>query len=143
MIRKTPMTKSHDNDVVPRISVLEKTQEAISKDLLNLSHSVKSQGEQLTAAILSLSQTQNVNYNALTEKIGSSKQTDWPTLIGAMSLCILIIGGLMTHIYVQFSYVDKEQLHLREDINRMNVHIEESIKEQSALKTHLEHINER
>jgi hypothetical protein len=109
------MAKSKEElDLIPRVSVLEMSQQAIQRDLSNLTHSVQKQGEQLTLAITQLSHAQNSNYNALAEKIGVARQTDWPTLLTAVGLIIMIVGGLMTHVYTQFNYVDKEQTRIHD-----------------------------
>jgi hypothetical protein len=105
-----------DLELLPRVSILEKSQEAIQRDLSNLTHSVQKQGEQLTFALTQLSNAQNANFNALNEKIGISNKTDWPTLLTGAGIVILLVGGLMTHIYTQFASVDKEQIRMHETI---------------------------
>lgn len=114
------MTTRKDNniDVIPRISVLEKSQEAIARDLISLSHSVKSQGEQLTAAILSLSQTQNANYNALAEKIGANNLTDWTSFWSMVGVVLILVGMLLAPAYLMNTFNNEKIQDLKERISK-------------------------
>jgi len=138
------MAKAPDDlDLAPRVSILEKGQEAIQRDLLNLTHSVKEQGTQLTTAILSLSQSQNSNYNALSEKIGSNSKTDWPTLMSLLGLVFIVIGALMTHIYIQFSYVDREILKINNQIEQVEISLKQNLTTHAILNTRIEHLEKQ
>lgn len=93
----------------PRVSVLEKGQEALQKDLISLTSSVKDQGLQLTAAIAKLSDTVHERTSILSEKMSNQQKTDWQTLFTAAGVVLLIISAVLTPIWMKFT--DNEKMH--------------------------------
>ena len=95
------MAKSKEElDLIPRVSVLEMSQQAIQRDLSNLTHSVQRQGEQLTLAISQLSNAQNANYSALAEEIGAANTTDWSSFWSMIAVVFVAISFILAPIFI-------------------------------------------
>lgn len=112
---------NHENlfhNLEPRVSVLEKGQEAIQRDLLELSTSVKEQGIQLTNAITRLSDNHNLTYNSLADKISNINKTDWQsfwTMVGA--ICI-IIAAIMAPVWTSFAYYNEKSNDIKNIVDK-------------------------
>ncbi len=119
------MATNKEQDLIPRVSLLEQAQAAISKDLSELSNSVQRQGEQLTSAITQLAHTQNANYNALSEKIGVSTQTDWQSLLTGITVLFIILGAILVPVWISFSYEHRLDEMTRERISALELKIDE------------------
>lgn len=133
------MAKVKDEiDLIPRVSVLEVSQQAIQRDLSNLTHSVQRQGEQLTLAITQLSTAQNANFATLAEKIGASTKTDWQSFWSMIGVLILIGGSVMGYIQMQFTYHDKTHQQLQVHIDKLQDLAQEGIKERAVSSSKIE-----
>ena len=125
-----------NKELEPRLTILEEGHKAIQRDLLNLSGSVKEQGVQLTSAILELS-----------NKISSTGRVDWQTIFAFVTVSILLIAGISTPVWMNFSYVAKDIDGINQNIHDIrdfqHVSIKEqakSLAEQNALKDRLDRI---
>lgn len=111
--------KQIDDNLVPRVSVLERGQEAIQRDLISLSHAVKDQGLQLTNALTTLTEAHHQSFNVIQEKISSGSKTDWQTFWTMGGTVLIVIAGIMSPVWMQFSQVEKNFNSTNETIQRM------------------------
>lgn len=101
------------HEIEPRVSVLEKGQEAIQRDLLELSTSVKEQGIQLTNAITRLSDNHNSTYNSLADKISNINKTDWQSFWTMIGTLCLIVAAIMAPVWTSFAYYNEKSNELK------------------------------
>jgi len=130
------------NSLVPRVSVLERGQEAIQRDLITLSHAVKDQGLQLTNALTKLSDAHNNSFNILNEKISSTNKTDWQSFWTMIGTLAVIIAGIMAPVWMNFAAVEKNQNFTSNSVHELQESNIELIKDISILKTRIEYLHE-
>jgi di/tricarboxylate transporter len=106
-----------ESDLIPRVSVLEMSQQAIQRDLSNLTHSVQKQGEQLTLAITQLSHAQNTNYTALSEKIGAANQTDWQSFWSMIAVVLVLVSLILAPFYIMNANTQEKITEVKERIS--------------------------
>lgn len=126
------------HELEPRVSVLEKGQIELQRELGQLSVMVKEQGAQLTNAIANLSQNQSNNSKELFEKINSLSRTDWQTILTFVGVLIVLIGAILTPVWMSFNFIDSKLESLTEQVNRHEVRHFDSLEERAILRTKLE-----
>jgi hypothetical protein len=92
----------------PRVSILERGQEALQRELTTLTSSVKEQGAQLTAAISELAKAHGNSHKELIVEIARNKQTDWSTLLTGLGVTIALVIALSTPIWLSFNWEEKK-----------------------------------
>jgi hypothetical protein len=83
----------------PRISILEKGQESLQRDLSNLASSVERQGTHLEHAIGKL----NDSFSTISERITSAAKTDWQTVLTLIGIIIIVLGAVMTPVWLSLN----------------------------------------
>lgn len=133
----------------PRISILEKGQEALQANVSELSTAVKEQGRQLYEAFNKMSEIQTNNFRELHEKIGESNnkisennKTDWATIWTMIGTLVLIIGAIFAPVWMYFNVIAKEQESMKSAIEKLENFTITSIKERTELKARLDCIKE-
>lgn len=135
--------KEQDQNLAPRVSILEKGQEAIQRDLISLSHSVKEQGLQLTHAITKVSEGNQTAFNNLSEKISNSNKTDWQTFWTMIGTIVVIIAAIMAPVWMSFSYVDKNATEMNNNMKEIKAAQIENIKNIASIQTELKYIKDK
>lgn len=96
------------HELEPRVSVLEKGQEALQRDLSQLTTAVRDQGTQLTMAIAKLADNTNANFTQLAEKLSSSQKTDWhmfwQTLFTGVGIVVVLLGACFAPVWMSITY---------------------------------------
>ena len=135
-------TKEDANNLVPRVSILEKGQEAIQRDIIALSHSIKEQGAQLSNTLTKMSEYDQINFSTFSDKLNNVNKTDWQSFWTMIGTLVIIIAAIMAPVWMSFTYVDK-------NMNQMNDHIKdqksaqiENIKNIASLQTELRLLKE-
>lgn len=136
------MATTNKEDLVPRVSILEKGQEAIQRDLISLSHAVKDQGVQLTNALTKLTEAHHSSFDIIQEKISNSNKTDWQSFWTMIGTLAIIVAAIMAPVWMSFTYVDKNTNEMNSNIKEMKVSQIENIKNIASLQTELRLIKE-
>ena len=136
-------TKEQDHNIVPRVSILEKGQEAIQKDIISLSHSIKEQGLQLSNTLTKMSEYNQITFGTLSDKLGNVNKTDWQTFWTMIGTLVVIIAAIMAPVWMSFSYVEKGTNEMNTNIKEIKAAQIENIKTIASLQTEINHIKER
>lgn len=104
-------------ELEPRISVLEKGQEALQKDIAALGMVVKEQGTQITDALVKMMEKINEEKS---QRISSSK-TDWATILTGIGVGITAIVLISTPIWMQFNTIDRYLLRFEKEFDTIKV----------------------
>lgn len=133
-------TKAQQNsDLLPRVSVLERGQDAIQRDIISLSETVKEQGVQLSNAVIKMGEIHQQTFNDLSKEIGSASKTDWQTFWTMIGTIMLIVAAIMAPVWMNFTYVDRENARLTTLVNEIKETQIENIKLISELKIKMDH----
>ena len=134
-------TKAQQNsDLLPRVSVLERGQDAIQRDIISLSETVKEQGVQLSNAVIKMGEIHQQTFNDLSKEIGSASKTDWQTFWTMIGTIMLIVAAIMAPVWMNFTYVDKENSRLTTLVNEIKETQIENIKLITELKIKVDHM---
>ena len=85
-----------ENNLEPRVSVLEHSVSTLTDDVRLLHHTVKQQGVQLTKGFADLS-----------DKMRESNKPNWGNIIAAIGLVIVLVGAILAPVWMSFSNVNK------------------------------------
>lgn len=136
-------TKAQQNsDLLPRVSVLERGQDAIQRDIISLSETVKEQGVQLSNAVIKMGEIHQQTFNNLSKEIGSVGKTDWQTFWTMIGTIMLIIAAIMAPVWMNFSYVERENVKLGEVIKDIQETQIENIKAITELRIKIEQLGQ-
>lgn len=135
-------TTNNKEDLVPRVSILEKGQEAIQRDIISLSHSIKEQGTQLSNALTKMSDYNQITFGALSEKLGSINKTDWQSFWTMIGTLVIIIAAIMAPVWMSFTYVDKTTNEINSNMKEIKATQIENVKNIASLQTELRLIKE-
>lgn len=136
-------TKEQENqNLAPRVSILEKGQEAIQRDIISLSHSIKEQGTQLTNALTKLSDSNQSTFNSISEKLNNYGKTDWQSFWTMIGTLIVIIAAIMSPVWMSFIYVDKNATEMNNNMKEIKAAQIENIKNIASLQTEIKYIKE-
>lgn len=132
----TPKEKPIEDlySLVPRVSVLERGQEAIQRDLITLSHAVKDQGLQLTSALTKLTEVHHSSFNILNEKISSTGKTDWQSFWTMAGTLIVIVAAIMSPVWMQFNQVEKNFSNMNEQLSEIKTTQIENLRNIAVIK---------
>jgi predicted PurR-regulated permease PerM len=130
-------TREQDNNLSPRVSILEKGQEAIQRDIITLSHSIREQGSQLTNTLTKISESNQNTFNTLSEKISSINKTDWQSFWTMIGTLVVIIAAIMAPVWMSFTYVNSNAEQMNEAIKEIKATQIENIKYIASLQTEL------
>jgi chromosome segregation ATPase len=97
------------NELAPRVTRLEAGQEALQNNLSHLTHTVETQGKQLTTAITDLSQEQRSAIDNVNKILSERGRTSWGTL-GAWAAVILAVTMYHNGLTLK-PYDTSQQLH--------------------------------
>lgn len=136
-------TTKEEQNLSPRVSILEKGQEAIQRDIITLSHSIREQGSQLTNALTKISESNQNTFNTLSEKISSINKTDWRTFWTMIGTLVVIIAAIMAPVWMSFTYVDKNATEMNSNLKEIKATQIENIKNIASLQTELKYIKEK
>lgn len=125
-------------NIEPRVSILEKGQESLQRDLKDLAHSVKEQGIQLGEAIVEISKTQNVGFSQLSDKITNAGKTDWQTVVAFIGVGCVIITAIFSPVWMAFNYTDKNHNNLEKIVDTQGTIIMDGAKERASLSAKIE-----
>lgn len=130
--------KQVEVELLPRVSVLERGQDAIQRDIVSLSQTVKEQGAQLSNAVIRMGEIHRETFDSLSKDINASSKTDWQTFWTMIGTIMLIIAAIMAPVWMSFNNVDKENIRVSENIKRINDEQIENIKSITRIETKLE-----
>lgn len=132
-------TKAQQNaDLLPRVSVLERGQDAIQRDIISLSETVKEQGVQLSNAVIKMGEIHQQTFNDLSKEIGAVGKTDWQTFWTMIGTLVVIIAAIMAPVWMSFTYVDKNATEMNSNIKEIKAAQIENIKNIAKLEMKLE-----
>lgn len=126
------------HSLAPRVSILEKGQEAIQQDLLNLSTAVKEQGVQLTNAITKLSDNHNSTYNALADKISNINKTDWQGFWTMVTVIVMLVAAVLAPVWMNFNNQANLIYDNSKRIEKMEDRYIENVREHAKFSAYLE-----
>lgn len=129
--------KEDTNNIVPRVSILEKGQEAIQRDIISLSHSIKEQGLQLSGTLTKMSEYNQITFGNLSEKLGNVNKTDWQSFWTMIGTLVIIIAAIMAPVWMSFTYVDKTNTEMNSNLKEVKSAQIENIKNIASLQTEL------
>lgn len=123
------------HELEPRVSVLEKGQEALQQDLLKLSSTVKEQGTQLTLAIKDLAVAANENNTKILDKIAIRDKTDWQTIFAGLTFMALIVAAISTPVWMNFSVIERERVDFKIEVKELALELKETREDMIRLQS--------